>query len=122
MADIRQNRARLRRRRLHVRRRVVGTPDRPRLAVYRSLKHIYAQVVDDVSGRTLASASTLSKGVKDEVANTGNCEAAAKVGALLAERAKEAGVQAVCFDRGGRRFHGRVKALAEAAREGGLQF
>lgn len=105
-----------------MRRRVIGTPERPRMAVYRSLKHIYAQVVDDVSGQTLASASTLSKGVKGEVANSGNCEAAAKVGTLLAERAKEAGVKAVCFDRGGRKFHGRVKALAEAARKGGLKF
>jgi len=122
MTDVKRKRATLLRRKRHVRRRVVGTPDRPRLSVYRSLRHIYAQLIDDVAGRTLASASTLSKGVKDEVAGTGNREAAAKVGALLAQRAKEAGITAVCFDRGGRKFHGRVKALAEAAREGGLQF
>jgi large subunit ribosomal protein L18 len=122
MADIRNKRAALRRRKRHVRRRVMGTPDRPRLSVYRSLKHIYAQVIDDVSGRTLASASTLSKDAGGEGAGTGNCDAAARVGALLAERAKEAGIQAVCFDRGGRKFHGRVKALAEAARKGGLRF
>ena len=122
MTDVRQKRAALRRRKRHVRRRVVGTPDHPRLSVYRSLRHVYAQLIDDIAGQTLASASTLSKGIKDEVASTGNREAAAKVGALLAQRAKEAGVTAVCFDRGGRKFHGRVKALAEAAREGGLQF
>lgn len=122
MTDVRHKRATLRRRKRHVRRKVVGTPDRPRLSVYRSLKHIYAQVIDDLSGRTLASASTLSKEVREEVASTGNCDAAAKVGRLLAERAGEAGVVAVCFDRGGRKFHGRVKALAEAAREAGLRF
>ncbi len=122
MTDVRPKRARLRRRKRHVRRRVVGTPDRPRLSVYRSLRHMYAQLVDDISGRTLASASTLSKDVRDEVAGTGNRDAAAKVGALLARRAKEAGITAVCFDRGGRKFHGRVKALADAAREGGLEF
>ncbi|MEA3367642.1 MAG: 50S ribosomal protein L18 [Planctomycetota bacterium] len=122
MTEIRQKRAALLRRKRHVRRRVVGTPGRPRLSVYRSLRHIYAQVIDDLSGKTLASASTLSKEVREEVSATGNCAAAAKVGALLAERAREAGVEAVCFDRGGRKFHGRVKALAEAAREAGLRF
>jgi len=122
MTDVRHKRATLRRRKRHVRRKVVGTPEKPRLSVCRSLKHIYAQVIDDLSGQTLASASTLSKDVREEVASTGNCDAAAKVGRLLAERAGEAGVVAVCFDRGGRKFHGRVKALAEAAREAGLRF
>jgi large subunit ribosomal protein L18 len=122
MADIRVKRASLERRHLRVRRKVEGTPERPRLSVYRSSKHIYAQVVDDVAGRTLAAASTLSEGVKGTVKSTSNCEAAAKVGALLAEKAKAAGVTAVCFDRGGRKYHGRIKALAEAARKGGLKF
>jgi len=122
MMDIKEKRAGLERRHLRLRRRLEGTPDRPRLSVYRSLKHMYAQIVDDVSGRTLASASTLSEPLKGALKSTGNREAAAKVGELLAARAKEAGITAVCFDRGGRKFHGRVKALAEAARKGGLKF
>jgi large subunit ribosomal protein L18 len=122
MTDVKHKRATLLRRKRHVRRKVVGTPDRPRLSVYRSLKHIYAQVIDDISGRTLASASTLSKEVREGVDSTANRDAAVKVGTLLAERARKAGVEAVCFDRGGRKFHGRVKALAEAAREAGLRF
>ena len=92
---------------------------RPRLSVHRSGRHIYAQIIDDAAGRTLASASTLTKGSKGPGATT---EDAAKVGAALAEAAKKAGVTAVVFDRGGFLFHGRVKALAEAAREGGLEF
>ena len=92
---------------------------RPRLSVHRSGRHIYAQIIDDVAGRTVAAASTLNKGSKAPGATT---EAAAKVGAALAEAAKKAGVTAVVFDRGGFLFHGRVKALADAAREGGLEF
>ena len=92
---------------------------RPRLSVHRSGRHIYAQIIDDAAGRTLASASTLTKGSKGPGATT---EAAAKVGAALAEAAKKAGVTSVVFDRGGFLFHGRVKALADAAREGGLEF
>ena len=92
---------------------------RPRLSVHRSGRHIYAQIIDDAAGRTVASASTLTKGSKGPGATT---EAAAKVGAALAEAAKKAGVTTVVFDRGGFLFHGRVKALAEAAREGGLEF
>ncbi len=92
---------------------------RPRLSVHRSGRHMYAQIIDDVGGRTLASASTLVKGAKGPGATV---ESAAKVGAALAEAAKKAGVTAVVFDRGGFLFHGRVKALAEAAREGGLEF
>lgn len=105
------------RRHRRVRKKVVGTPDRPRLAVFRSNRHIYAQVIDDVAGRTLASASTVvtAKG-DDPVAK------AKAVGLELASRAKDAGVTAVAFDRGGFMYHGRVKALADGAREGGLEF
>ncbi|MEO0465689.1 MAG: 50S ribosomal protein L18 [Pseudomonadota bacterium] len=95
---------------------------RPRLSVARSHKNISAQVIDDGSGVTLASASTLEADVKKALKTGGDSEAAAKVGALLAERAKKAGVEDVVFDRGGYMFHGRVKALADAAREGGLKF
>jgi large subunit ribosomal protein L18 len=122
MPDIKLKRAGLYRRHRRLRKRVEGVPERPRLSVYRSLKHIYAQVVDDVSGRTLVSASTLSEPLKGTLKGSGNRAAAAKVGELLAARAKEAGITAVCFDRGGRRYHGRIKALAEAARKGGLKF
>ncbi len=95
---------------------------RPRLSVFRSSKQIYAQVIDDVQGRTLAAASTLDTDVKGAVRTGADKEAAAKVGALVAERAKAAGVGQVVFDRGGYLYHGRVKALADAAREGGLEF
>jgi large subunit ribosomal protein L18 len=122
MKAIKKKRAALARRRLRSRRTLEGTPERPRLSVYRSLKHMYAQLVDDVSGRTLLTVSTLSGDVKGDLKGTGNIKAAAKVGAVLAAKAKEAGVKAVCFDRGGRKYHGRVKALAEAARKGGLKF
>ncbi len=103
-----------------IRKRIKGTPERPRLSVFRSLKHIYAQVIDDEAGRTLASASTAEK--KGPAAKGNNVAAARAVGRLVAERAKERGVRAVVFDRGGYRYHGRVKALAEAAREAGLEF
>ena len=95
---------------------------RPRLSVFRSGKHIYAQVIDDAQGRTLAAASSLDKGLKAEVTNGGDKSAAAAVGKLVAERALAAGVSAVVFDRGAYLYHGRVKALADAAREGGLAF
>ena len=103
-------------RHVRVRKTVQGSGERPRLAVYRSLKHIYAQVIDDASGRTLASASdlTIESGTKGERAS--------EVGKLLAQRAKEAGVTRVVFDRAGFRYHGRVKAVADGAREGGLEF
>jgi large subunit ribosomal protein L18 len=103
-----------------IRQRVFGVPDRPRLTVFRSAKHIYAQVIDDLSGRTIVSACTNEKGAKAD--NGGNCAAAAQIGEALAQRATEAGVNAVVFDRNGYRYHGRVKALAEAARKGGLKF
>lgn len=90
--------------------------------MFRSSQHIYAQVIDDAAGRTLASASTLEKGLKDELKTGADTAAAARVGALIAERAKAAGVEKVIFDRGGRLYHGRLKALADAAREAGLDF
>lgn len=109
------------RKRVHkrIRAKVAGSTTRPRLAVFRSVKHIYAQVIDDSVGHTLAAASSNEKsGIK----SGGNVAGAKAVGKLLAERAKEKGVKSVVFDRGGYPYHGRVKALAEAAREGGLQF
>lgn len=109
------------RRRIGIRKRVIGTPERPRLAIFRSLNHVYVQVIDDMAGKTLASASTRDKGVSVS-GGTGNSAAAEAVGAAIAERAKAAGVAKVVFDRGGFRFHGRVKALADAARKGGLEF
>jgi large subunit ribosomal protein L18 len=104
-----------RRRHRRVRKRVVGTPDRPRLAVFRSNRHVYAQVIDDVAGRTLAAASTLKDGEGDDP------KARAKaVGVALAARAKDAGISRVAFDRGGFLYHGRIEAVADGAREGGL--
>jgi len=103
-----------------IRARLAGTAERPRLNVYRSNKHIYAQLIDDTNGVTLASASTLDKEISLEA--TSNVEAAQKVGELLAKRAVEKGYKSVVFDRGGYLYHGRVKALADAARENGLEF
>jgi large subunit ribosomal protein L18 len=108
------------RRRASIRVRVTGVPGRPRLAVYKSLNHFYAQVIDDLAGSTLASASTKDKGTA--AGKTGNAAAAAVVGTRLAEKAKAKGVSKVVFDRAGFKYHGRVKAFAEAARKGGLQF
>lgn len=111
------------RRHVRVRARVIGSPERPRLAVYRSLSHIYAQVIDDRSGRTVAAASDLDvKAGAPTAEKQSKSERAKKVGRLLGERAKAAGIATVVFDRGGYRYHGRVKALAEAARESGLEF
>jgi large subunit ribosomal protein L18 len=112
------------RRRIHerVRAKMEGTPERPRLSVYRSLGHIYAQVVDDRSGRTLASASSLDKETRKQIKGGGNVSAAKVVGKVIAERARAAKIEKVVFDRGGYKYHGRVKALADAAREAGLQF
>jgi large subunit ribosomal protein L18 len=117
-----QKTTRLKRRRQHVRKSIFGSVERPRLSVFRSDKHIYAQVIDDFGGRTLAAASSLAADVRGDLRNGGNVEAAKRVGKAIAERAKAAGISLVAFDRGGRQFHGRVKALAEAAREGGLKF
>ena len=122
MARDSKNQIRLRIHR-RIRRRVKGTEERPRLAVFRSVKHIYAQVIDDTVGHTLAAASSNEKSdAKSGIKSGGNVAGAKAVGKLLAERAKEKGVKSVVFDRGGYLYHGRVKALAEAAREGGLQF
>ena len=109
-----------RKRHLRVRKNISGTPERPRLNVYRSNKNIYAQLIDDVNHKTLASASTQDKEFKGELGS--NKEAASEVGKLIAERAKNAGVETVVFDRGGYLYHGRVAALADAARENGLKF
>ena len=116
-----KNKARLKRH-LRVRKKVEGTAERPRLNVYRSEKHIYAQLIDDVAGVTLASASTMDKELTKEISNGANVESARKVGTLLAERAQGKGVKNVVFDRGGYLYHGRVQALADAAREAGLEF
>ena len=109
------------RNRIHrrIRRKLRGTAERPRLAVFRSVAHIYAQLIDDNAGATLASASTVDKGGKT---NGGNVAAAKAIGKLVAERAKEKGIQQVVFDRGGYQYHGRIKALADAARTAGLEF
>ena len=109
-------------RHLRVRRKVSGTPERPRLCVFRSLKHIYAQVIDDTRGHTLVSASDLDPEVREQVQGKTKTERARLVGQVLARRALEAGITRVVFDRGGYKYHGRVKALADGAREGGLQF
>ncbi len=107
---------------LRVRTRVAGSPERPRLCVYRSLNHIYAQVIDDGTGRTLAAASSLDKEMRKQLKGGGNVAAARVVGKEIAERARAAGIERVVFDRGGYMYHGRIKALADAAREAGLKF
>lgn len=107
---------------MRIRQRVRGKEERPRLAVYKSGRHIYAQVIDDGSGSTLAHASSLDPGLRKEGKKGATRDAATHVGTLVAERAKKAGVTRVVLDRGGYRYHGRVKALAEAARQGGLEF
>jgi large subunit ribosomal protein L18 len=110
------------RRKRRIRKKVNGTSERPRLSVFRSAKHIYAQVVNDVDGRTLASASTLSKDLRGGLGEGNKSAAAKKVGALLAEQCKSKGITKVVFDRNGYLYHGRIKALADAAREAGLSF
>jgi large subunit ribosomal protein L18 len=112
------------RQRVHrrVRTRVEGTEERPRLCVYRSLGHIYAQVIEDRTGRTLVSASSIDKEMKKQMKGGGNVAAAKVIGKAVAERAKAAGIEKVVFDRGGYKYHGRIRALAEAAREAGLKF
>ena len=123
MADKQKKKAvRLERRKWSIRNHLSGTTERPRLSVFRSDKHIYAQIIDDVAGRTVASAASTEKDVRGEMPNGGNVKAAVAVGRVIAERGKAAGVSKVAFDRGGRQYHGRVKALADAAREGGLTF
>jgi large subunit ribosomal protein L18 len=116
------NAKRLSRRKASIRKQLFGSPERPRLSIFRSDKHIYAQVIDDYAGKTLVAVATTAADVRGDLKNGGNVAAAKKVGLLVAERAKAAGISAVAFDRGGRRYHGRIKALADAAREGGLKF
>ena len=115
------NRRRLRRRR-HVRRRVRGTNERPRLSVFRSHKHIYAQLIDDIAGKTIASASTKDKDLSSQVKSGANMDAATVVGKAIGQRGVAAGVSDVAFDRGSYKYHGRVAALADSAREAGLKF
>ena len=105
-----------------IRNKITGTPERPRLNVFKSSKHIYAQVIDDATGKTLVSASTLDKELKDKAAELSKSEAATLVGKTVGERAKNKGIKAVVFDRGGYLYHGRVKLLADGARESGLEF
>ncbi len=122
MSSISKQRLESRKRRHHrVRKKITGTPDRPRLAVFRSNRHLVLQVIDDEAGHTLAAASTVEPDIRGS-GSTGTVDAAARVGTLVGERAKAAGVSKVVFDRGGFRFHGRVKAAADAAREAGLEF
>src|SRR5438874_8791992 len=123
MADKNQLKTiRMERRRHHIRKTLMGSSERPRLSVFRSNMHIYAQLIDDYAGRTLAAASSTPKDVRGDLKNGGNISAAKVVGKMIAERAKAAGIKQIAFDRGGRKYHGRVKALADAAREGGLKF
>ncbi|MBH0184159.1 MAG: 50S ribosomal protein L18 [Nitrospira sp.] len=112
----------LKQRRRRVRKTIMGTAERPRLNVFRSSAHIYAQVINDIEGKTLAAASSLDKSLRTSLKSTSSIEAAKAVGKLIASRAKAANVNTVVFDRGGRMYHGRIKALADASREGGLQF
>ncbi|HCZ06886.1 MAG: large subunit ribosomal protein [Thermotogota bacterium] len=117
------DRKRLRtRRHLRVRKKISGTPERPRLCVFRSNKHIYAQIIDDTTGHTLCSASTLDRELRSVLQKTWNKEAAREVGKLIGKRALEKGITTVVFDRGGFKYHGRIKELADGAREAGLKF
>jgi large subunit ribosomal protein L18 len=110
------------RRHLRIRNNIVGTPKRPRMNVYRSLKNIYVQIIDDLSGLTLVSASTLESSINDSLNNGGNKVAAKVIGKIVAERALEKGIDTVIFDRAGYKYHGRIKELADSARENGLKF
>jgi large subunit ribosomal protein L18 len=112
----------IQRRHRRIRKKVSGTAERPRLAIFRSNLHIYAQIIDDVAQHTLVAASTLDKEIREQLPSTSTCNAATEVGKLIAKRALEKGIQQVVFDRGGNLYHGRVKALAEGAREIGLNF
>ena len=121
MARLSKNDKRIARHR-RARKNLVGTPEKPRLCVFRSNKNISAQIIDDVEGKTLASASSLDKELKGQLEHGGTKEAARKVGEALGKRALDAGIETVCFDRGGLIYHGRVKELADGAREAGLKF
>lgn len=122
MRAMRLKAIRQKRRVLRVRKRILGTPQCPRLAVSRSLSNVYVQLIDDIGGRTLCALSTQSKEIKGQVPYGGNVKAAAVLGKAIGEKAKAQGITTVCFDRRGRRYHGRVKAVADAAREAGLKF
>jgi large subunit ribosomal protein L18 len=111
-----------RKKHLRIRKHIVGTPERPRLAVFRSSKHIYAQIIDDSKGITLVSASTVEASLKSELENTADLKAARRVGEVIGKKAVEKGLKSVVFDRGGNLYHGRVKEVAEGAREAGLEF
>jgi len=119
--QIDRNKIRIRKH-IRVRKKIFGTSDRPRLCVFRSAKHIYAQIIDDTKGTTLVAASTLDKALEGKLASTGNKAAAREVGKLIGSKALEKGIKQVVFDRGGYLYHGRVKELAEGAREAGLEF
>ncbi|NLM42241.1 MAG: 50S ribosomal protein L18 [Firmicutes bacterium] len=121
MAKLSRREARAKRHR-RLRQRVIGTPERPRLNVYRSLNHIHAQIIDDSIGHTLVSASSVEPELRAKLGSTGNKDAAKEIGRVIAQRALEKGITKVVFDRGGNIYHGRVAALAEGAREGGLEF
>lgn len=121
MANFTKSEAR-ERRHLRMRKKVIGTPDRPRLSVYRSLNHMYAQIIDDTEGKTLVAASSIEPELRNRLSSTKNKEAAKEVGLLIAKRALEKGITKVVYDRGGNIYHGRIAALAEGAREGGLEF
>ncbi|UCE98783.1 MAG: 50S ribosomal protein L18 [Planctomycetota bacterium] len=110
------------RRKYHVRKKVFGVPERPRLSVFRSNRHIYAQITDDIAGATLVSANSIAKTLRDQLARGGNKQAAQSVGEAIAKQALGVGIKCVCFDRNRYKFHGRVKALAESARKAGLVF
>jgi large subunit ribosomal protein L18 len=121
MITVKRKKAALRRRH-HVRKKVSGTADRPRLSVFRSNRHIYAQLIDDTAGVTLVATSTKAKGLRDQVNGACNRKAAEAVGETLAKKALDVGIKCVCFDRGPYKYHGKVKSLAEAARKAGLAF
>ena len=110
------------RRKRHVRKKVIGVPERPRLSVFRSNRHIYAQIIDDAGGVTLVATSTVGKDLREQVTQAGNCQAAEAVGEALAKKALDVGIKCVCFDRNRYKYHGRVKSLADAARKAGLAF
>jgi len=110
------------RRKRHVRKKVVGTPERPRLSVFRSNRHMYAQIIDDTGGVTLVATSTVGKDLREEMTHAGNRQAAEAVGEALAKKALDVGIKCVCFDRNRYKYHGRVKSLADAARKAGLAF
>jgi large subunit ribosomal protein L18 len=122
MLKKRELKSKRQRRKRSIRKKILGTPNRPRLSVYRSNKHIYAQVIDDINGHTVASASTVDKEMRDDVADLEKEEQARQIGKRLAERVKEKGIEKVVFDRNGFIYHGRVAAVADGAREGGLEF